>query len=96
MKRWEILCKFILKFQADATAYKTQHSRVDKLYRRQLGVPLLNAEDTASEYLTFIGKNEMPADLTSTIQKAKEAMKDWIKFEDILDDASKTEEHLQV
>jgi len=74
--------------EENSKAHAEQYQRVEKLFKRQLRIPLFDIEKTFSDYKTFIGQ-DIEANVVSEYQKALNKLQVRQSFEnDLLEDNS--------
>ena len=71
-------------------------SKVDKLFRRQLAVPLLNMEGTLEEYQEWLQPQEMDANVQRAFKSALELLKPRKTFEHRLQNVDDKEESFKI
>lgn len=75
---WEVFREFenaILSIFKDTEKEQEQRNRIDRLFKRQLALPLLHMDRTYSEYKSWLGVEDIDRNTASLYQKASETLK---------------------
>ena len=93
---WDAYREFELALMQCSPGNQSQWDRVEKLFKRQLAVPLFDMEATLEEYLQFTGQGKPDKAVEASFNQAKRMLEERKKFEENLlqsaEDAGKNRE----
>ena len=81
---WDAYREFELALMQCSPGNQAQRERVEKLFKRQLAVPLLDMEATMEEYLQFTGQGKPDKAVEAPFKQAKQMLEERKKFEESL------------
>ena len=93
---WDAYREFELALMQCSPGNQAQRDRVEKLFKRQLAVPLFDMEATLEEYLQFTGQGKPDKAVEASFKQAKQMLEERKKFEENIlqsaEDAGKNRE----
>ena len=81
---WDAYREFELALMQCSPGNQAQRDRVEKLFKRQLAVPLFDMETTLEEYLQFTGQGKPDKAVEASFKQAKQMLEERKKFEEDL------------
>ena len=94
---WDAYREFEIALLQCSPGDQAQRDRVEKVFKRQLAVPLLEMKATLEEYLQFTGQGKPDKSVESSFNQAKKMLEDRKKFEEDIsqsaENAAKNKEH---